>query len=83
MIATVQNTMLPLTGNLVGRVHATVAKNATRHVQLDVRTEIDALKSSSFEFVTGGFRAMLVAQILEIALAGLVAHGAIEWMVKQ
>src|SRR3989337_666501 len=52
-------------------------------MQLYVWTNIFFLKCSSRKFVTGTFFPMIVTQILQMAFAGLVANGAIQWMIQQ
>ena len=61
MIAPVENTMISSAGNLVSRMHTTIAKNTTRHVQLYIISKVYTLKCPALEFVTGTLRTMPVA----------------------
>ncbi len=83
MVAAAKDAVLAVVGELVCREHAAVAKDAARHVQFDVLADIFLLESSAFEFEPGGGYAVLVAEVLEIAFTGLVAHGAIQRVVQQ
>ena len=83
MVATVENAVLAFFGYLIGNVHAAVAEYAARHVQLDKGAEINLFKGATWKFVTGSFFSVLVAQILQVAFAGLVADGAIEGVVDE
>jgi hypothetical protein len=68
---------------LIGRVHTAVAENATRHVQLYIRTQIVFFKSAAREIVTRACLTMIVAEILEVTLTSLVAYRAIERMIDK
>src|SRR5690606_424205 len=53
MITPIQYTMYAIVGKLISHIGTTVAENATRHMQLDIRTDIFFLESTAGKFVTG------------------------------
>ena len=83
MISPVEDTMFAFVGELVRCIYATIAKDTTRHVQLDIITQVVRSKCAAFEFVTGTLFAMLIAEILQVAFTCLVADGAVERVVDQ
>ena len=74
MVSPIHNSMHSFVGNLICYISAAVTKNATGHVQLYVRTNIFFFKSAAGKLVAGAFFAMIVAEILQVALTGLVAN---------
>src|SRR5690606_17009971 len=82
-IATAQNTVHALRRKLVGHHNATVAQDTARHMQLYLITDINLVKCAPFELVAGLGQAVLIAQVLQVALTGLITYGAIQWVVDQ
>src|SRR6218665_1525283 len=82
-IATGNNAVHTVVGDLVGGFHTAVAKNAAVHVQLDLIANIDHLILAALELEAGAYRAVLIAQVLQLAFSGLVAHRAIERVVDE
>src|SRR5688500_9272472 len=70
MVAAIEYTMNAFIGELVGGEYTTVTQDATRHVQLYIRPQIMFRKLTAGEFVTGAFRAMFVAEILQVTFTG-------------
>lgn len=83
MVATADDTVYAVVGQLIGSEHAAVAQDATRHVQLDIRPNIDFLKSTTLELVACIGRTMLISKVLQMALTSLIANRAIEWVVEE
>ena len=83
MVTPVEYAMLTFVGKLISHIHAAVAKNATRHMQLNVWTDVVFLKRSACEFVTCSFATMFVAEILKVTFTGLVADWTIERVVDK
>src|SRR3569833_845703 len=83
MIAAVQNSVNPMNGYLIGSKYTTVAKDAARHVQLYLITNIDLLERTLVFFVTGFSCAMLKAKILQVTFTCLVANRAIQRVIDQ
>ena len=75
MIPAIQYAMHAVIRQLIGHIGASITKNTTIHVELDVRTNILRLKRSALEFITRAFFAMLVAQVLQMAFACLITNG--------
>src|SRR5688500_6515645 len=61
MVASVQYTVVAVTSHLVGGIHTTIAKDTACHVQLDIRSQINALKRASLELITCSLSTMLIA----------------------
>src|SRR5690606_877907 len=83
MIAPIENAMHAVISKLIGNICTAIAKNATRHMQLNVWADVFSLESSFSEIKPRFFIAMLVAEVLQIALAGLVADGAVERVIDE
>src|ERR1700712_1134090 len=83
MIAAVENSVFAVRGKLIGDVHAAVAEDATRHVQLDVWTDVVFLKGSPFKLIPGAFGPVIVTQVLQRTFVGLVTDRAVERMIDE
>src|SRR5688572_14602401 len=83
MIAAVKYAMFAFVSYLVRYINASIAKNATGHMQLDEWTKIHSVECSPFKFVTCTFFAMLVAEILQVTFSCLIADGTIKRVIDQ
>src|SRR5206468_10952329 len=71
-------------GNFVAKSHATRAKNAAFIIERDPRAELHRLRLFDLVFEKArAARAVLNAELLELALAGLLADRAIERKIEQ
>ena len=82
-IAAAQHAVHAVGRELVGHVHTTVAQDAARHVQLNERADVDFLERAALFLVAGRAQAVLKGEVLQVALAGLVAHRAVERVVDE
>src|SRR5579872_1667028 len=78
VIAAIQDAMLPLVGKLVGRVYAAEAHDAPRHMELDIGPEVVLFKCSFRELKSRCFQSVVITEVLQAALACLVAYRAIQ-----
>src|SRR5688572_1402519 len=83
MISAVQHAVLTFFCDLVGDIYTTVTKYATRHVELDIRSEVYLIECSPRKFISSFFPAVFIAEILQVALSGLIANRTVERMVKE
>src|SRR5450631_3967436 len=83
MIATVEDSVLAFFCELVCYKHTAETEDATRHMQLNIGTDIVFFECPSLEFVSGSFSTVFITQVLQGTLAGLVADGAVQRMVDQ
>jgi hypothetical protein len=83
MITPVKHSVFTLFSQLIRNIHATVTKNAARHVKLYIWTEVVLFESTPFKFVPCCFGAVLVAEILQVTFARLVADWAIQRMIDE
>ena len=82
-IPAVKYPVKPLVSQLVGCVNTPVAKDAAVHVEFDLIPDVGHGKFTAILFRPGFFHAIAKTQVLEVTLAGLVAHRAIERVVEQ
>ena len=83
MVSPAQNTMNTFFCKLISCKDAAVTENTTGHVQLNVWPKVVFVKRPALEFVTCPLFAMLITKILKVTFPGLIAHRAIEGMIKE
>lgn len=83
MVAPTDDAVNPAVRDLLANLHAAVAEDAAVHVQLHLFTNVNRLESAAAELAAGVQLAVLVAEVLQVALARLVAHGAVERVVDE
>src|SRR5579859_7385361 len=83
MVAPVQYSMYTFFRQLVRREYAAIAKDTTRHMQLDIGSQVVLLKSTTLELIPGAFLAMLIAEVLQMAFSRLVADRTIQRVIDQ
>lgn len=83
VITAVEYAVYTLRAELLRRKHASEAHDAARHVQFDVWPDVYLLECAPFELIASAGFSVLESEVLQVALARLVADGAVEWVVDE
>ena len=83
MVAAMKDSVHAIVSQLLRHINTAVTKDTPGHVQFDIRTDVNFLKSTTLKFVARTFRTMFKSQILKMAFACLVADRAIQWVIEQ